>query len=155
MAKPVIAIDNLSTYLRMIRSSVGSRMFQRLYAKGPKRDLLKGGRLACAFYVSSLLAARSLADGPHATVAGLVRDLERSGWRKISRPRIGCVLVWEEAEQVRGERHRHIGFYLGRGRAVSNSSRRQVPVRHHWTYGQADGQPKRRVIAKYWHPSLG
>lgn len=154
MAKSAIVIDNFRTYLWMIRASVGCRMFQRLYARNPERDLLKGGRLSCAFFVSGLLAARGLISEPHATVKGTVQAMKRRGWREISRPRIGCVLVWEEAEQIRGERHRHIGFFVGAGQAVSNSSRHRVPARHHWTFGQKGGRPKRRVLAKYWHSSF-
>jgi hypothetical protein len=148
-----VRILALPTYLAMIRNSVGTRLFSRLYAAvdGRRRDLLDGGNLACAFFVTGILAARGLVCSMHATVEGTVRDMEKSGWHRTDRLRTGAVLVWEEAEQVPGSWHRHIGFYLGKGRAVSNDSRLGQPVEHHWTFGKVGSRAKRRVVAVYWH----
>ena len=140
----------------MIRSSVGSSMFQHLYAEvnGRKTDLLKGGKFSCAFFVTAVLSARGLIESMHATVIGTLKDLERFGWVKIDSPCRGCILVWESIEQIEKEYHEHIGFYLGNGRAISNSSKKKVPVEHNWTFGRQGRQPKRRVIAMYGYPEF-
>jgi hypothetical protein len=154
---PVIKLDLFASYLSMIAGAVNSRQWRHLYAQvnGRRQDLLGNGRRSCAFFVSGLLTARGLLQSMHATVAGTVQDLEASGWVRIKRPRKGAVLVWEQAAQVGPAVHPHIGFYVGPQRAISNSSKRGVPVRHHWTYGtRANGQPKRRITAIYWHPSF-
>lgn len=78
------------------------------------------------------------------TVAKVVADMEKSGWRKIRTPRPGAVIVWE----AQGG-HRHIGFSVGNQRAVSTSSRRKVVARHHWTFGG-----KRRIETVWWQQKL-
>jgi hypothetical protein len=91
---------------------------------------------------------------PHATVDGTERGLRASGWKRISKPRIGAVIIWEPVT-LGGEGHRHIGVYVGERKAISNSRSRQSPRRHHWTYGTKKGRPNRRVERIYWHPKLG
>ncbi len=75
-------------------------------------------------------------------------------WKKITRPRIGAVLVWEYIMDVDNEPHRHIGFYVGNQRAISNSTKMRVPRLHHWTFGKAQGKAKRNVEAMYWHKKM-
>jgi hypothetical protein len=145
------------TYLAAIKGSVGSKIFQHSFAriKGKKVDILRGGDLSCAYFLTFLLSAAGLVRSVHATVDGAVRDLEHSGWIKIEKPTTGCVVVWEPAVQERGETHKHIGFYMGAGRAISNSSKKKVPVEHHATFGLKKRKPVRKIIAIYWHPKLG
>ena len=79
----------------------------------------------------------------HATVEGTVKDLENSGWKRIKTPKEGSVLIWEEKNS-----HKHIGFYLGKNKAVSNSSEKRVPKTHHFTYNG------KRKIESIWFKSF-
>ncbi|MBI2612771.1 hypothetical protein HYW59_03090 [Candidatus Kaiserbacteria bacterium] len=139
------------TYLAAIRNSVGARIFRTYYARvGRKRvDILRSGELSCAFHVSSILAMFKFIRRSHGTVDGTVRALEAAGWKKVRAPRVGAVLVWEEKKFKDGSKHRHIGFYVPKDRAVSNSFKRGHPVLHHWTF-----KGKRNVEVILWHPKL-
>jgi len=57
MKKPNIKIILFDTYMSRIKNSVDSKIFQNLYAKynNIKRDILDGGDLSCAMFVSSIL----------------------------------------------------------------------------------------------------
>ena len=140
------------TLLSVVRESVGSNMFRHLYAVtgGEKKDILDDGDLACAFYVSSILSMFGLLESQHATVNGLVKDLEQSGWKKVEELQEGAVIIWEEQAQAHDEEHRHAGIYVGNDRAVSNSFEKKVPKEHHWTYNDTRG-----VEAIYWNDKLG
>lgn len=129
----------LETYLAIIKNSVKSKMFRNFYAKvnNKKTDIMKKGDLSCAFYVSSVLVLFQLINKIHATVDGLVEDLEKSGWREIKtkeKLKIGDVLIWEEVVFKKNDKHKHIGFFMGNNRAISNSSRLRFPVEHHFTF---------------------
>ncbi|MBI2451258.1 MAG: hypothetical protein HYV52_02915 [Parcubacteria group bacterium] len=143
------------SYLAMIKNSVGSRSFRNFYAYADesKKDIVKGGSLSCAFFVSSILLFFRLIKEPHLTVAGLVKGMEKSGWREIRKPQIGAVLVWEAVIQ-NNEPHKHIGFYWKANKAISNSSRLRKPISHHWTFGIKSGKPVRRIERIFWHPKL-
>ncbi len=137
------------TYLAVVRNSVGSRAFQIFFAniEGKKKNVLQNGELSCAFFVSSVLTMFKYIKRIHTTVKSTVVDLEKSGWRKVKKPKIGSILVWEVSPKSKG--HKHIGFYIGNSRAVSNSAERKVPIIHHWTFGSKNGKPHRRVEAMY------
>jgi hypothetical protein len=140
------------TYLQMIKNSLGSKLFRNLYAevKGKEQDILRNGDLSCAFFVAMLLHQFKLIAEPHATVVGLVRDLERSGWVKTDILLPGAVVVWEELPQKSGEHHAHIGFALNKMTAISHSDTERMPTEHHITFGtNNDGAPKRRIVATY------
>lgn len=124
------------TYLAVIKNSAGSRAFRNFYAEisGQRKDLLKDGQLSCAFFASTVLRQFDLIKEPHLTVDGTVKDMLESGWREASRPRVGCVLVWEGKLFKSGEMHKHIGFYIGKNRAVSNDWRNGKIAEHDWTY---------------------
>ncbi len=147
LVKPILS----ESYLVMIRNSIGTSMFRNLYAKvdGKRKDVLDDGVLSCAFFVSSVLTIFGLIKEAHATVDGTVRDLEESGWRRIREPKPGAVLVWEMRNYKDGSQHRHIGFYVGHGRAVSNDTPTRVLAKHHWTY-----HGKRKVDSIWWHRKL-
>lgn len=115
-----------------------------IFDDGTEMDAMKGGELSCAFYVSGILTMLGLIKRVHGTVASTVEDLEKSGWKKVSKPRIGSILVWEK-QDFGDEEHTHIGFYTGRSRAISNSADKGYPIRHDW---QFDG--KRKIEAIYW-----
>ena len=136
------------TYLAMIRNSVGSSLFRTLYAEvgGEKKDILRDGDLSCAFFVSSILHHFSLVKGVHATVAGLTRDLEDSGWQVTTTPREGAVVIWAPEIQKSGEAHPHAGFYLSESEAISHSDVARTPVVHSLT--------ARSISAMYTHEFL-
>ncbi len=146
----IVPRDN-ETYLAMVRGSIRSRIFQHFYATidGRKSDLVKNGRLSCAFFVSTILHHFGWIHEPHLTVDGTVRDLQRSGWRSVRTVRAGDILIWEPIIERDGLEHRHIGFALGGDRAISNSSKRGVPVIHHMTFGTRNGHPTRRLLERY------
>jgi len=136
------------TYVAVINNSVGSKLFQTYYVSAGKKkvDVMRGGELSCAFFVSSILVLFNLAGKVHGTVKSAEKDLEKSGWKRIKTPKVGSVVVWEAIPDKRGELHSHIGFYVGSNRAISNSSKKKYPVKHHHTYGG-----KRKVKAIYWN----
>ena len=146
MKKQKIIHLPFDTYLAVVKNSVGSRMFRNFYAKvnGKKTDIMKNGKLSCAFFASSLLHLFKLVKEPHATVDGTIKDLRSSGWKAIRKPRIGSVLVLEAKDS-----HKHIGFYIGNNKAISNSTKLGYPVKHHWTFGGA-----RKVELMLSHPKL-
>lgn len=144
------------SYLKVIRNSIGSKIFKNLYFKGSRRiDILRNGRFSCAVFVSWILKIFDLIKEGHATVDGTLRDLKKSGWYRIKKPKLGAVLVWEPWKFNNSEFHKHIGFYFGNNKAVSTSYRRKgTPIIHHWTYGTKNGKPKRRIIEILWHNNL-
>jgi hypothetical protein len=141
----------------MIESSVGSKLFRHLYGKvgSKKTDLLRGGDVACAFYVSSILVLRNLAKAVHATVSGTMKDMLSSGWVEIKKPKVGSIILWENLKGQSGEEHKHLGFFIGGDRAISNVPAKKSPQIHHFTYGLKKGQPVRKIEKVFWHPSLG
>jgi len=106
--------------------------------------------------VSSLLLATTslhfhikLIQEVHSTVEGTVKDLVRSGWKRTKILKLGAILVWEKQYG-----HRHIGFYIGNKKAISNSTTRGVPVRHHYTFGIKNGKTARTIETIYWNKKL-
>jgi len=138
----------------MIKNSPKTRMFRNLFVineKGEKLDALKNGDVACAFFVSSILKIFSLIDWPHATVDSTVRDMLDNGWRKTKKLKPGNVLLWGRNERGR----RHLGFYIGKNKAISNSSKKGYPVIHHFTYGKnKNNQPKRKIEEIFTHKDI-
>jgi len=151
------------TYIAVIKNSVGSKMFRNSYAKingpsaraGKKTDILQNGNLSCAFFVSSILVLFKLIKEIHATVDGTVKDLERSGCQKITKPKIGSVIVWEKIDFGNKDFYKHIGFYIGNNKAIStNSFKKGQPTVHHWTYGIKRNKPGRKIEAIFWNKKL-
>ena len=79
--------------------------------------------------------------------------MEDSGWYKIDEPKIGAILHWESVHR-RGTANDHIGFYTGDEKAICNDPDEGVPVVRHYTYGEKDDKPVRKIKAIYWHPKL-
>ena len=150
-----VVLDLPSSYLQTIKHSAGVKLFRNLFAwvDGKHQDILKNGNLSCAVLVSGILVLYGLVEKTHATVNGLVADLERSGWKKIKLPRAGAVLIWDYLS-VASKPHLHTGFYIGNNQAISNSTAARVPKLHHWTYGTKNGNLGRKVLAIYWHKKL-
>lgn len=144
------------TYLAMIRNSVGSMQYRMLFVQTPRDivDVIGNGDLACAFFVSSILMLCGLTKGGvHTTVDATVDDLEQSGWRRQDEllPE-GSVLIWEPKLCSDNLRHRHIGFYVGDGMAISNSSEERSPALHRLCFNEFFEPPVRKVSAVYTHP---
>ncbi|MGC9048854.1 MAG: hypothetical protein ACP5IX_01395 [Patescibacteria group bacterium] len=139
------------TYLAMLKNSVGSKLFRKFYVKTRRKkvDILNNGKLSCAFYVSSILYLFKLIKNIHFTVDSTVKDLQKSGWEVVKKPKVGSVIVWEKMDFGDGDIHKHIGFYIGDGKAISNSSKFGYPVKHSWPF-----RPKRKVEIILWNPKL-
>lgn len=148
--KPKIIPLTKENYLRFIKNSVGSKNFQKFYALvgGKKKDILRDGDLSCAYFVSSVLKIFDLIGKVHVTVSGTVKDMKKSGWRETKQLKEGNVLLWE-ARETKRETHKHIGFYVGGKKAISNSDKMQVPVRHSFTFGN-----KRKIEKIFWNIKL-
>jgi hypothetical protein len=148
------------SYLAIIKSSVGSKMFRAFFAEvgGKKTEVTQKGNLSCAFFVSFILKYFDLIAHGHMTITGLIRDMEESGWKRIEKPKPGCVLIWEAVHDGGNKfytsGHRHIGFYIGKDKAVSNLSSRGWPAVTPWTFGMKNGKAARRVEAMYWNTKL-
>ncbi len=144
------------SYIKAIKNSVGSDLFRNLYAyvNGKKKDILGDGTLSCAAFASSILYLFKLTAGIHATVKGTAADLESSGWTKIKKPREGAVLVWEAKKFGSGETHGHIGFYIEKNKAISNSLNKRHPILHHWTIESKNGRPVRKIKQIFWNKKL-
>ena len=140
----------LDAYLAVIKNSVGSKLFRNFYVKidGIKTDVMRNGDLSCAFYVYSILKIFGLISRIHGTVDSTISDLKKIGWKEIRKPKAGAVLIWEELEFSNGEHHKHIGFYIGDGKAISNSDRKKFPVDHLWR------KSGRKVEAIFWNDKL-
>lgn len=156
MSKSKFNLSLKKNYLTAIKHAVGAELFQSVFVSidGKTVDITERGRLSCGIFVSWILFHYELIQENHTTVQGVIQDLEASGWAKIARPRVGAVLVWEASMEHGEEPHRHIGFYIGNQRAVSNSSKHRVPREHHWTFGKNKRKAKRKVESMYWHRSL-
>lgn len=143
------------SYIQTVKNSIGSNLFRNLYAKidERKKDILENGNLSCAVFVSSVLYLFKLASDLHSTVTGTVVDLKKSGWIEIKKPQPGAILVWEIKKFKNGQ-HKHIGFYVGNGKAISNRREKRHPVVHHWTFGAKKSQPVRKVEQIFWNTKL-
>lgn len=139
------------TYLAMIKNSVGAELFRNFYAKvnGKKTDIMRNGELSCAFYVSSVLALSKFIKEVHGTIDSTVKNLQESGWKKVSKPKIGSVLVWEKMDFGNGNAHKHIGFFIGGNEAISNSYKLGFPVEHSW-----DFNAKRKIDIILWNQKV-
>ena len=84
----------------------------------------------------------------HLTVDSTVKDLEKSGWKKIKKPKIGSILVWESLA-FNSEAHKHVGFFIGNNKAISNSYKKGCPVEHSWNFNG-----KRKVDFIFWNNNL-
>ncbi len=128
------------SYLKMIKNSVGTKMFRNLYLEtnNKKFDATQDGNLSCAFFVSNVLLIWGLISKGHANVPSTTKDMLKSGWKKILKEKVkpGDVIIWEKRE-----RHFHNGFYIGNKKAISNSHKKETPVAHEWDY--------RKIIAVY------
>ena len=144
------------SYIKMIKNSVGSKVYRSLYfkTKGKSWDVLGNGNLSCAYFVSTVLRHFDLIKEWRTSVDELVVEMKKNGWKPIKKPKIGSVIVWGSRYfGESGQRHGHIGFYIGKGWAISTSSKKRCPVIHDWRK-EATGKRKRKIIKIFWHPKL-
>lgn len=155
MEKPTIKVLLLPTLLNVIEKSVGTKMFQTITANvdGKKKDITEEGNLSCAFYVSGILTLFGLLDRVRATVAGTIESLELSGWKKTKDLAPGVVVVWDQPIDGSHD-HAHIGFYVGKDTAISNSSKNKTPAKHHITFGNLSNKTHRPIRSIYKHSKL-
>ncbi|MDA8161942.1 MAG: NlpC/P60 family protein [Desulfobacteraceae bacterium] len=131
----------------MIKNSIGTKMFASCFfqTESGKEDLLNNGEFSCAYFVSSMLKIFDWIEKPHTTVDSTERDMINCGWKKVSATNMkeGSVIVWK-AIMIGNTYNRHIGFYIGDGKAVSASYKLKRIVLHDITGG------KREIEAVYW-----
>lgn len=152
----------LPTYLALVEASVDSPLFRTFYAKvnGKRTNVVRDGKVSCAFHVTGILKLFNLVQEVQITNNRAVRDMLESGWRPVSRPRAGCVVLWDEKdpdpERMRKDKGvyqpkvKHCGFYLGKGVCVSNfGDRTGMPWRH-----AIDAHEYGPVEGYLWHPAL-
>lgn len=145
MKKSKIKLPLRKNYLAIIENSKGAKIFRDCFGKNRKiKNLTEKGVLSCAFFVSSILYLCGLIPKAHLSVKEAVKDIERFGWFEIARPRKGSVLLWEEKNG-----HYHLGFYLGRQKAISNNFQKKTIRIHHFTY-----HGKRKIEKIFWHKKL-
>lgn len=135
-------------YMYSVRASVGSELFRHVYVINKhtqlEQDTLQDGKLACAYFVSCILTLHGLIDKPHSTVRTTLEKMKEAGWTKAKEPVPGAIVYWPSQEE-----HGHLGFYLGAGECMSNSTSKHVPVQHGLTL--SDG---REPSAFYVHNAL-
>ena len=142
------------TYLKMIKNSVGAKLFNSIIVRfkdeGKIKDICRNGQLSCAVFVSSVLFLNDYISRPHATVKTTEDKMIEAGWKKISKNNLkfGDVVVWEEMKFGRTT-NKHIGFVLNKNQAISTSWQKRKVIKHHITYGVVGGKPKRRIINVY------
>lgn len=141
------------SYIAAIKNSIGARTFRQLYLYDQDADrvveVLQNGNLACAYFVSSILLHFGLLDNFYVNVEEAIAAMKAKGWRSAKRPVPGAVIIWAERRFRKNARpHKHIGFYIGPGRAVSNSSRTGYPVIHNL---RPEG---RKIIEILFYPKL-
>jgi len=147
MANKIAVYDS---YLKMIKNSVGTKMFRNLYLdkNGRRFDATEDGELSCAYFVSNLLLIWGLISKGHATIRSTLKDMLKNGWKKLAPSddgvRPGDVIVWEEKKFNKGRIRFHIGFYIGDKKTISHSDGVKAISCHHWTYNN-----KRKIIAIY------
>ena len=148
-----IKLLKYDSYLKMIKNSVGTKMFRNLYLEIDNRkfDATENGELSCAYFVSNILLIWGLISEGHATTRGTIRDMKKNGWKKIlpEKAKPGDVIVWEEKKSVKKRVRPHIGFYIGNKETISHSDGVKAINCHHWTYNN-----KRKMIAVYHYPKF-
>lgn len=142
-------------YFAVIKNSEGTRMFRDFFVVYKKRvkNLTKRGELSCALFVSSILYLFGLIKNIHLGATketediapvGLLEDMKKSSWVEISRPKKGCVLLWEKIDG-----HFHVGFFLGDKKAISTSSIKRKVLIHDYKFNG-----KREIEKAFWHKKL-
>ncbi len=124
------------SYLKAIENSVDSNLFRNFYIEedGKERDVFNNGEHSCAYHTSSILFLFGHQEKVHATVVSTVKDLKQQQWQEITATsesdlEPGDVILWEDMEfpEEPGVLHKHLGFYIGDGQAITNSYKIGTP----------------------------
>lgn len=152
-----VEIDYFRTYMARITGSVGSKAYRSVWAKvnGTLQDITEDGIKSCALFVSTILHGFDLTEFVHTGVPGTIVDLEKWGWKKISRLKPGAIVTWSGIQYADGLHHAHLGFVLNAKEAISMSDKTRTPVRHSITFGPKGSKKYRPVFEIWWHPKLG
>lgn len=128
-------------YLEYIRSSIGSDKYKNhfIIKDGNLFDALQDGKFSCAKFVSSVLKEFKMIEKIHAKVKSAQKDMIEFGWKEVDLNNIkrGDVIIWERNQKG----NLHIGFYIGKYRAISNSTAKRVIWKHHYRY-----RGKRKIV---------
>jgi len=147
MSDPNIIKLQKETYLRMIKNSVGIKLFNSFFIKfkdtGKISDILNNGEFSCAFFVSGVLTLCKYLDSPHTTVKRLREELVKAGWKKVSKSNFqpGDIVAWEKIVFPDGTENEHIGFVLNKTQAISTNYKNKKVIKHHITFNN-----KRKII---------
>lgn len=152
-------LEFLPSYLAAIKNSVGSNLFRNLYYRIDHKtiDVLGDGDLSCAAFVSTILFIFGLIKKRHTTVKSTVKDMQKAGWYEIKKPKCGAVILWGFKKKDDGSqgKHRHVGFFINAKTAISNNSDTRIVAQHHPTFGIfPNKEPRRDILAYYWHNKL-
>ena len=152
-------MDIPRSFLAMIENSVGSRQYQSLYffVDGVSTDILNGGDVSCAVYVSHILMSFKLTSDYRAFSDKVIEDIIKFGWERTDNPHPGCVVYWGKMKHDDGSasKHNHVGFFIDTETAISSTHLTHEVSRHHITFGTlSDGSPKRDILGFYTHKDI-
>lgn len=74
--------------MNAIKKLVGSKIFQNIFVenKSTEINIIRGGCLSCAIFVSSILMLFRLIDAksaPHSIIYGVLKNMQTSGWDEL------------------------------------------------------------------------
>jgi hypothetical protein len=141
-------------YLTFIKNSVGTKIFQNFYVLegGVEKDVLAGGEISCAILVSNILhmfPSLNLIKSPHLTIESTIKDMQSCGFYEIVELKEGAIILWEAKEFATTGSHKHIGFYVGDDRAISNSDKVKTPIEHDLNFDKT-----RKIEKIFWNDNL-
>lgn len=132
-------------YINLAQKLVWSDLFTYLGMKqdGEKEftDIVEGGKYACAYFVSNVLAYFKLIERWSATVKSLQKQLAEKNFVKYEYMQgmnipYGAIIFWNvENPTQESISQEHVWFYIGDNKAISNSSFQKKIVIHplYWT----------------------
>lgn len=138
--------------ITIAKNFVGTKGFRNFYQND--KDILNNGDVSCAFFVSTVLAMCKLVDRVYFTVDNLSKYLEESTlfetflFPKVEEISAGDVIIWDTSEGG----HKHIGFCVAQGVAVSNRSSLGAPGEHELVYSgfdKVDVDKERKILRIY------
>lgn len=134
-------------YIDLVHKLVWSNLFTYLGIKQEGEetftDIVEGGKYACAYFASNVLAYFKLIERWSATVKSLEKQLAEKKFVKHEYTqgmniRYGAIIFWNvENPTQESISQEHVWFYIGDNKAISNSSFQKKIAIHplHWTNG--------------------
>lgn len=86
---------------------------------------VKGGWLACAKVVSTILKDAGMIDKIYIRVEDIIEALKADGWRETTIGATGDVVVWDKTDDYP---YLHVGIVSGSNEAINNSSYAKMPI---------------------------